>query len=90
MAIKPKSSATRFTAFISKYALSTGIQEIEVEDCFRVSPDMVKFAENTIQIFHKGEWFRTREEAVVKADDMRRKKIASLEKQIKKLKGMTF
>lgn len=35
-------------------------------------------------------WFRTREEAVKAAEDMRLKKINSLEKQLKKLKALKF
>ena len=35
--------------------------------------------------FGKGQWFRTREEAVAKANLMRERKLESLKKQIKKL-----
>ena len=39
---------------------------------------------------HKHDWYRTRAEAVEHAEEMRQRKIASLEKQIKKLKALRF
>lgn len=40
--------------------------------------------------FEYGEWARTRELAIVQAETMRKSGIASLEKQLTKLKSMTF
>lgn len=36
------------------------------------------------------EWHRTKESAIAKAEEMRKKKIASLQKQIKKLENINF
>lgn len=81
---------TRFKAWIVKYALSSGISEVEVEDCFHISPDMVSEVGRPLANFHKGEWFRTREEAAAKAEEMRAKRISSLEKQLKKMREISF
>lgn len=40
--------------------------------------------------FHKGEWFKTKEEVIQKAEEMRLKKIKSLEKQLNKFRQMEF
>jgi hypothetical protein len=85
-------------AFITKYALSrgVGIQEIEAEVCADINPEMIKDLSPERMRFNtcyhgKGrEWCSTREDAVKRAEEMRTKKIAALEKQIKKLKAMTF
>lgn len=82
---------TRFRAWITKYALTSGITETEVEDCFDVNPTMVedlKGRPNTY--YHRNDWHRTRAAAMVRAREMRDAKIASLHKQIAKLKAMTF
>ncbi len=83
---------TTFKAWISKYALTTGIFEVEVEDCFSIDPNMVaaRTPDYPTQNFHKGDWHRTRDEAAAKAEQIRTKKIASLQSQIKKLEGMKF
>lgn len=44
-------------------------------------------------IYYHGEgndWHRTKESAIAKAEEMRKKKIASLKKQIEKLEKMEF
>lgn len=77
----------KFNAFITKYALSAGIEEKEVEDCFNINPDMVSAG---LSHYHKGEWFMTRQDAVVDAEKRRLKKISSLQKQIANLEKMKF
>lgn len=76
--------------WITKYALSTGIKELEVEqsDGFL---DMVRG--KLLNDYYHGEgmdWHRTYESATVRANEMRQKKIASLKKQIEKLEKMRF
>lgn len=94
-------ASTRFRAYITKYALTKGIQEVEVVDCFDVSAKMVKeipplpaYGQFSLpaygQYFHDDDWHRTREEAVKKAERMRALKMFSLQKQIDKLKKMKF
>jgi predicted translin family RNA/ssDNA-binding protein len=81
---------TRFTAYITKYALTHGIFEREVEDCFEISSTMVKDCKNSHNTYHRGEWHRSKDEAVAKAEAMRRKKIASLQASMKKLSDLKF
>lgn len=87
------SERTIFRAFITKYALTQGILEKEVEDCFHVSPDMVSAVDNEWREHYHGEgkdWHRTKEGAVKRAETMRAAKIASLKKQIARLENLTF
>ena len=79
-----------FTAYITKYALTKGIQEMIVQDCFDTSPTMVKSMGNYPSHFHKNQWHRTSAVAVAQAEKMRAAKIASLCKAIAKLSRMTF
>ena len=79
-----------FKVWIVKYALTKGIYEIEVEDRFNISPTMVVTKGKCSHYFHEGDWFYTKEEAIEKANDMQRKKIDSLTKQIIKLSKIKF
>lgn len=85
------------TVWITKYVFSEGILEREVEVCDsdlwpkgmvkevnRRNPNLIA------QYFHGKDWHTTREKAVARAEEMRKKKIASLEKQLAKLKKMMF
>ena len=80
--------------FIVKYALTQGIYKLEVKLCDDINPEMVSEVKEGgwNNCFHgKGrEWTTTREDAVKRAMIMRDTKVISLEKQIKKLKAMTF
>ena len=79
--------------FVTKYALSSGIQEVEGE-LAASTPSM--FCQKTTSgwtTYYHGEgkkWHRTKEGALAKAEAMRVAKIASLRKQITKLQEMTF
>lgn len=78
-----------FKVFITKYALTSGIKEMEVEEYY---PGNVKRLGLNHDYFHgEGkEWHRTRESAMKKAEEMRVKKIASLKNQIVKLEKLKF
>lgn len=80
--------------YITKYALTQGIYEVEAEDC---GNNMIKVPVksrgfNSFDYYHgEGrEWHRTREAAIERAREMRDKKMDSLEKQMKKLTRMRF
>ena len=81
---------TTFTAYITNRALTEGIQEKIVVDCFDISPDMVAVMGSRQQNFHKGQWHRTRAEAVLKAEMMRVAKLKSIDRQIAKLRALRF
>lgn len=79
--------------WITKYALTQGIYEAEVEQS-KSSPSMVSQRRaNTYDICYHGEgkdWHRTPEAARAKATKMVEDKIKSLKKQLKKLENMVF
>jgi len=77
--------------YISKYALSEGILELQGKDVGRgmamIPPtDTAGFT----TYYKRGEWHTTREEAVARAEDMCRRRIASLRRQIAKLEKLRF
>jgi hypothetical protein len=74
--------------WITKYALSQGIYEVDAEDCGdgMVADKSARYP----QYFHRNGWRPTHHEAVVQANQMRVAKLASIAKQIVKLKTMTF
>jgi hypothetical protein len=77
--------------WITKYALTTGIFEVEVRD---VENGMVAHKQQgCYDIYYHGqgnEWHLNVESAIAKAEDMRKKKIAALKKQIAKLEKADF
>ena len=75
--------------WITKYALTDGIIEEEAKLC---SEDMIKVEGRYFSYFHSEgkEWHRTEEAAKARAEEMRKKKIASLQKQLKKYEKMRF
>ena len=78
-------------AYITKYALTWGIEEVEGEVTSDFSDVLVHGAQPYGRTYtHKGDWFTTREEAVTRCEELRKNKIASLERAINKLKGKVF
>ena len=74
--------------WITKYALTKGILEKEVEDC---GDGMVKESDNNFPTYYHGtDWHTEKKSAIAKAEEMRKKKIASLKKKIEKLERMEF
>ncbi len=68
--------------YITKYCLTQGIFEDEVE----IWSDIY----NKYAYFHKPYWHETKEEVIKYAEQMKNRKIKSLEKQIRKLKELKF
>lgn len=84
---------TRFTAYVTKYALTTGILKIVAEDCFDTATGMIVQVEPKTKTgwstyYHKGDWFATESEAMERAKEKRRKKLASLRKQFDRLEKL--
>ncbi len=79
--------------WITKYALTQGIYEAEVEQS-TAAPNMVSQKQkNTYDICYHGEgrdWHRTEEAARVKANKMVQDKISALKKQLIKLEKVVF
>lgn len=78
--------------YISKYALTIGIQEVDAEQS-KASPRMISYGEGVGRNYVHGEgveWHRTFDEAKNRAEEMRRKRIASLKASIAKLEKLTW
>ena len=74
--------------WITKYALTQGILEREVELPLRDYPTMIKVCD--LEYYHGSEWHVTRKAALIEAEQMRGRKIKSLERQLTKLKKLSF
>ena len=82
-------------AYITKYALTSGIQEMEGEVNSDISDRMFSTNKGTgyygESFFGEGkDWHRTKEGAISRAEQMRIAKIASLEKSIVKMNKLVF
>lgn len=78
--------------YVTKYALTDGINELEASKS-EYSDGVVAVQPTTAfgkKYYHKNDYCLTKKDAIVKALDMRTKKIASLKKQIKRLEAMEF
>lgn len=80
--------ADTFEGFITKYALTVGIQRKRLQSTF--SPSMVTEADNILSSYHHGEWHRTWDAALVQAEKMRTAKLASLTKSRAKIEALKF
>lgn len=73
--------------WISKYALTDGIKEIEAD---LVSDSMVRIGSCSYLHGEGREWHRTKEGAIIRANEMRKRKINSIRKTLSKLEIMKF
>lgn len=79
------------SAYVTRYALSTGIQLVRARICHDVSPEMIAYNVNGFtQFAHGADWHLTVEEARKRSEEMRNKKIASLKKSIANLEELSF
>ena len=79
--------------FITKFALTRGIVEIDAEICSTISKNMIQTTADKGRFdiyYHKPDWHESKDDAIKKANEMRDKKIASLKKQIQKLEKFKF
>ena len=67
--------------FITKYALTQGIYEANVEKTS--PPNMFKTGS---PLFHAGEWYESIDEAMAHAENMRERRIKSLERSFEKMR----
>lgn len=81
----------KFKAWITKYALTSGIECVDAE-IVNVEGRMIMYNDrgSSHDYAHGNDWHSTRERAIKRALDMRRAKISSLDKKIAKLIAMTF
>ena len=78
--------------WVSKYALSSGIREIDVEPDPAFPTMLIERSGSLAQSYHGDgrDWHRSLEGAMAKAEEMRLAKIKSLQKQIAKLEKLSF
>ena len=80
--------------WITKYALTSGIQEREVKQVCPTNQNMIELApldgECGPILFWKPHWHETREAAAAQAENMRVKKLTSLRRQIRKMEALRF
>lgn len=75
--------------YVTKYALTSGISEHDAE--ISSGGDMASFRENGYPHYYHGDDFHlTLDEALKRAEEMRIKKLASLNKQIEKISALKF
>ena len=78
--------------WVSKYALTKGIIKVLATKC--VSDDSWRkctLHEGGFPVYLKeGSWHSSPEEAITKAEQMRKNRLASLKKQMKKLEELKF
>lgn len=74
--------------FITKYALTTGIRLVENVEYDSEFPRMISFiGKHLREHFHRPYWHTTLEDALDHVEQMRIKKIKSMQKQIAKLEN---
>lgn len=78
--------------YITKYALTSGIDEVECSQ-FNMNSGTIHYklpGSHFTQYAHGKDWRGTMAEAEIRAEEMRVKKIASLKKSIAKLEKLNF
>lgn len=81
--------------YITKYALTKGIIEVEAEpfgifESVEINYQETKRCKLPDNRYHKNDYTLSLKDAIDKAYEMREKKIKSLQKQVKKLQRMSF
>jgi hypothetical protein len=85
--------------YITKYALTEGIIEKAFAELYadvtapEISTMIIVRAvqNNTLDMyFHKPDWYLTKEEAVERAEEMKKKQIKALKKKIERLEKLVF
>lgn len=84
----------KMTVWITKYALTSGIEKHEAAKKTHVD-GMIYVCGNIKkgifgQHFHGKDWHTSEKSAKERAEEMRVKKLKSLDKQIKKIKSLVF
>jgi hypothetical protein len=75
-------------AWVTKYALTTGIEVVDGRVAHKISSDM--FCYGNHETAHGKDWHRTPEAALSRAEEMRANKIKSLHASIKKMEKLEF
>lgn len=80
--------------YITKYALTKGIVEVDSDNVrdLKVKEARLYFfdGQSWLHSYSPGEWYADKSDAIVDAEYRKKKRIASLQKQIAKLESMKF
>ena len=80
--------------WISKYALTQGIYEVDAEVSEHTATMIIVTPNDrlagVLQFFHHDQWHLTKELAAAKAEQMRKRKIKSLEKALATINALKF
>lgn len=84
--------------WITKYCLTTGIEEVEGiisennNDMIQIIREQKQGVYGTMEFAHgKGkEWHDSKKSAIIRAEQLRKKKIENLKNQIEKLENLKF
>jgi len=83
------SERQKISVFITKYALTSGITQVEAEICSDISEKMISTVENGYtHCYHKPHWHTTKEEANAQVRKMIEEKIKSLKKSLAKMQAL--
>lgn len=83
-----KADKEKTTIWITKYALTSGIEKVEAE--ISASGETAFWGPFGSAYGEGKNWHRTEEEAKIRAEEMRKRKIASLKKSLVKLEKAGF
>lgn len=78
----------KIKAWVTKYALTSGIEVVEGVVNHDISSKMFTWGQWSNA--HRKDWHRSEQEAMARAEQMRQQKIESLRKSIKKLEALKF
>lgn len=77
--------------YITKYALTTGIMEKEgIINPSRHTMAIINTEGGLSEYYHGKDWYRTHDDAIARANEMRQKKVSCLLKQISKIESIKF
>lgn len=83
-------------AYITKYALTRGVYSVQLDENSEIrgykGGEYLTIREKSYryQFYYTGQWYMNEQDALCRAEEMRAKKVASLERQLEKLKAMQF
>ncbi len=80
------STKKKIKAYVTKYALTSGILVVEAEHCTDIDPNMIKFG--AMNYAHGKDWHQTLKAALTRAEDMRKRKLTTLRKQVAQLEKL--
>lgn len=81
----------KFRAYVTKFALTKGIEAIDAEDFGDIKPGMIADASHWRYVYYNRiDWHFTIEEAKERADKVRRSRVNKLRRTIAKLENIQF